>query len=155
MRSPEAKQRRREAYRQWLAQNREKALEASRRWKEKNRERNREGTQKWREMNRDRTLEYMKNWRKSTDIGSHDLFKIKSRAWASEAVPVWLTKEHWQEIAGFYRRAQELTIKTGVLHTVDHIDPLKGENCCGLHVPWNLQVMTHAANCRKARKRDG
>lgn len=34
---------------------------------------------------------------------------------------------------------------------VDHIWPLKGENSCGLNVPWNLWVLTKDANVRKGR----
>lgn len=80
---------------------------------------------------------------------------VRKRAYAPEAVPTWLTKEHWREIASFYQRAEEMTMRSGVYHVVDHIDPLKGANSCGLHVPWNLQVVTHAFNVGKASKERG
>jgi hypothetical protein len=32
----------------------------------------------------------------------------------------------------------------------DHIVPICSDLVCGLHVPWNLQVITRQANCQKS-----
>ena len=74
------------------------------------------------------------------------------RAGSESAAPKWLTTQHWKDIAETYEIAQKLTGITGVLHVVDHVWPLKGKNSCGLHVPWNLQVITHARNVAKGSK---
>jgi len=68
------------------------------------------------------------------------------------ATPKWLTAEQKLEIRLLYRLAIELSRRTGVRHVVDHIVPLHGETVCGLHVPWNLQVITQDENLRKFNK---
>jgi hypothetical protein len=68
------------------------------------------------------------------------------------ATPKWLTSGQRKQISEIYLAARQLTKTTGVKYTVDHIEPLRGANVCGLHVPWNLQILTHEANCRKNNK---
>lgn len=65
-------------------------------------------------------------------------------------IPKWLTKEHWDQIASLYALSRRLTEETGVKHHVDHIYPLRGRTCSGLHVPWNLRVVPAEINLRKA-----
>jgi hypothetical protein len=68
------------------------------------------------------------------------------------ASPPWLTAEHKDQIASFYNLASKMTEITGVPHHVDHIDPIQGANFCGLHVPWNLQVLTSQENTSKSNR---
>ena len=60
--------------------------------------------------------------------------------------------EHRDQIAEFYKQSRRLTDETGIQHHVDHIIPLNGENVCGLHVPWNLQILTATDNIAKSNK---
>ena len=63
-----------------------------------------------------------------------------------QATPVWVDLDAIEE---FYRAAMQLTLDTGVEHEVDHIVPLNGKKVCGLHVAYNLQVITRKANRQK------
>lgn len=69
-----------------------------------------------------------------------------------QATPKWLTTEDKLEIRLKYRLAIELTRKTGVRYAVGHIVPLLGESVSGLHVPWNLEVITQEENLKKSNK---
>jgi hypothetical protein len=71
----------------------------------------------------------------------------KRRAAKAHATPEWADLK---AIAKVYRVA---AAKPG--HVVDHIVPLRGRNVCGLHVEWNLQVITAKANRQKFNKHDG
>lgn len=75
------------------------------------------------------------------------------RARRRQAVPSWLTPEQRNEIAALYRQAKAITEATGVVHHVDHIEPLAGETVCGLHVPWNLRVIPATDNQAKGNRR--
>ena len=63
--------------------------------------------------------------------------------------PIWLTKAQHLEIEGFYLLAKEMEKQFGQKYEVDHIVPLRGKTVSGLHVPWNLQVLTKKENCSK------
>jgi 5-methylcytosine-specific restriction endonuclease McrA len=68
------------------------------------------------------------------------------------ATPKWLTDTQKMEIRFKYRMAIEISRRTGIRHAVDHIIPLQGEEVCGLHVPWNLEVLTQDENLKKSNK---
>lgn len=78
--------------------------------------------------------------------------KIKYETKRDAATPPWLTDEHWNEMNAFYDKARRLTAEVGIRHEVDHIVPINGEMVSGLHVPWNLQVLTQADNVRKSNR---
>ena len=67
-----------------------------------------------------------------------------------QAKPRWLTEDHEFFIEEIYSLRDLRTEVTGVVHHVDHIVPLKGKDVCGLHVPWNLQVITAKDNLSKS-----
>lgn len=77
-------------------------------------------------------------------------FSAEYRAKRKAACPPWLCKEDKKLITEFYKIRNQLTAETGVTHHVDHIIPLQHNNVCGLHVPWNLQILTAEDNLSKS-----
>ena len=101
--------------------------------RERNRDKARKETRKWQIANPSKVCAYTRN-RHSTKINR---------------TPTWLTKEHHLQIEGFYLLAKEMEKQFGKKYEVDHIVPLKGKTVSGLHVPWNLQILTKSENCSK------
>ncbi len=93
-----------------------------------------------------------RRYKKNHKVANPDLYKelvsLRRRRFR-QATPKWLTAEDKLEIRLKYRLAIELSRRTGVRHAVDHIVPLAGAEVCGLHVPWNLEVLTQEENLKK------
>lgn len=88
-----------------------------------------------------------KNWREN-NRAAYNALMAKRRASKYNATPKWLTKEQLSDIKKFYKQAVEEN------KVVDHIVPLQGKNVCGLHVPWNLQLLTNSENASKGNRYD-
>lgn len=74
------------------------------------------------------------------------------RAMRKQCAPRWLTAEMLAKVEGFYNLARKITEESGIQHEVDHIVPLKSDVVCGLHVPWNLQVISATQNRAKSNR---
>jgi 5-methylcytosine-specific restriction endonuclease McrA len=96
-----------------------------------------------------------RRYKKNHKVANPDMYKelvsLRRRRFR-QATPKWLTAEQRMEIRLKYRLAIELSRATGIRHAVDHIVPLQGEEVCGLHVPWNLQVIPQEENLKKYNK---
>lgn len=94
-------------------------------------------------------------YRKRHKFNNPDMYKeltsLRRRRFRN-ATPKWLTAEQKMEIRLKYRLAIELSRVSGIRHAVDHVIPLYGETVCGLHVPWNLEVITQDENLKKYNK---
>ena len=73
----------------------------------------------------------------------------KRRANKKQATPAWVDTKELQK---FYLEARLKTLESEFAWEVDHIVPLNGVNVCGLHVPWNLQVIPAVDNRRKQNR---
>lgn len=59
-----------------------------------------------------------------------------------------------KDIQEIYKIAKDKSIKEGIKYEVDHKYPVSHPLCCGLTVPWNLQVISKEENRRKSNKAD-
>jgi 5-methylcytosine-specific restriction endonuclease McrA len=91
-------------------------------------------------------------------MNEHAYMGALRRARKLNALPDWLTEAQHLEMVNIYRKARKVRNETRVPHVVDHIVPLKGSNAhfehavCGLHVPWNLQVLEKSLNDEKRNR---
>jgi 5-methylcytosine-specific restriction endonuclease McrA len=95
--------------------------------------------------------QYQIAWKKNNILWVRADTKARRRR-HRQATPPWLTRAQKTEIRQLYQIAITATKLTGVQYVVDHIVPLRSEVVCGLHVPWNLQVLTQDENLAKSNK---
>lgn len=93
--------------------------------------------------------EYRKNPKYLAKKAAHERNRFSKKI---NATPEWLTSDQLKEIENFYLEAKRLEASDGTKRHVDHIIPLQGKDICGLHVPWNLQILTASENFKKSNK---
>ncbi len=169
--------RRRESMRKWARANPEEKKRRAAEWYDKNRDeiiermretyyadldKNRERARDYAARHREEAIQRVKQWKldnpervkinnAARDPVKLHVSKAKYRAARRQACPPWLNKEMLDQIHEIYRLRRQISEATGVPHEVDHIVPLQGGAVCGLHVPWNLRVITKEKNNRRPR----
>lgn len=83
---------------------------------------------------------------------AHAARQAERRARKLNATPKWLNAKQLDHIKFYYACAKFFGAQFAQAMHVDHIIPLNSDTVCGLHVPWNLQLMVAEANCRKGNK---
>ena len=95
--------------------------------------------------------EYRNAWKANNKVQVLADNKVRRRK-HREATPPWLTRKQKSEIRQLYQIAITMSQTTGEQYVVDHIVPLRSHEVCGLHVPWNLRVITQEENLKKSNK---
>lgn len=71
------------------------------------------------------------------------------RAAKAASVPPWLSEYDRKLMKAFERFSKDLSEANQRTFNVDHISPIQGDGFCGLHVPWNLQLIDESTNKSK------
>ena len=95
---------------------------------------------------------YSANWTKNNKAKANSK-QTRRRVAKLNRMLKWGKLHLKPEIDIWYKRAQLATIFMEELYEVDHIEPLQGENVSGLHVPWNLTLLTKKENASKGNRR--
>lgn len=156
-----------EMHRAWLTPEKRKAYRdrnrdhinrQQREWRERNKDVVKATKRAWRAGNNAREAEYRRraynsdiqvariNAYRKANPGYVTAANAKRHATKLQATPPWLTQAHLTQIAMVYKEASDLG------HHVDHIVPLRGKTVCGLHVPWNLQILDPSTNTSKGNR---
>lgn len=148
---------------QWKEGNKEKVKQYAKR----HRERNKDKRKQYYTGNKEALLEYGRNYRveyykrnrdailartattRKNNPARYCSYARKHQTAKIKRTPKWLTNVDFDRIRLFYEAARSMTNLGMEKFSVDHIVPLQGKLVSGLHVPWNLQVITVPANSSK------
>lgn len=134
--------------RAYVEANREKVRQQSAFYRAKNREEILAKKRVYQIENRERLLEKQKAWKQANKgkvLANVAFRKAKKR----QATPPWLAAEQRRQMRDLYETAEIFRANLNEDFHVDHIVPISHPLVCGLHVPWNLQILTAAENLQK------
>lgn len=121
---------------EYSLKNKEKIIRYKAEWVRRNPEKHARATSNWAKRNRSK-------------MNKRDASR---RALEINCQPKWLSAIELAQIQEMYDVAAAVSIQTGIKHEVDHIHPIHGVGYNGLHVPWNLQIISRSENRSKANK---
>lgn len=152
--------------------NRENILAKNAKWEKENKEYRISQQLEYRAGRKEEKRVYNKNYRQehTEQIREYDRTRYQERkdyviagvsmrrGRTRQATPLWMNSYQKAAIAAVYSLARIHRDSSGADYHVDHVIPLVGVNLngehvvCGLHVPWNLQVVPQFMNDAKGNK---
>jgi hypothetical protein len=130
---------------EWNKNNIEKVKEYNKKKYSKHREKINLKSKKWRE----RHPEYLKEWKKQNPHKNSEHKGKRKNIFKNQSNIINAIDE------SSYKNIYDLRMELGNEFQVDHIVPIIHPKVCGLHVPWNLQILTKSENGTKKNSFDG
>lgn len=105
----------------------------------------------YRKNNAEKHLQCSLNWQRNNPdkAGAN---RKSYRAQLKLATPQWLRKDQLKEMRALKDAATFLSSFFYERLDTDHIIPIRGKDVCGLHVPWNIQIIPKSINCSKGNR---
>jgi hypothetical protein len=137
----------------WVEANKAQYNAAKDRWAAENPEKIKQKNKKYYAENKEKCQSANAKWAQHNKSKVNQRF-AKRRASKRQAIPAWLSAIELAQIQEMYDVAAAKTMQTGIAYHVDHIHPLQGNGFNGLHVPWNLRVVSAHENQVKSNNPD-
>lgn len=130
------------------ARNRDKYNASHKAWLERNKEKKKQMDKEWAAKNRDKVNAASRAYYARNKLEHRERCARRGRM-QKLSTPKWAS---FSSILLKYKERERMSLLTGLVHHVDHIIPLQGENVCGLHVENNLRVILARDNWSKNNK---
>lgn len=136
----------------YYKKNKDHIIKTGREWRRNNRDRHNKRQREWHAKNPGKGYAAYRRWAArypekaaaNAYVGS-----AKRRATKRNATPKWVDAKALRRV---YLSCAHANKMSPVKLAVDHIVPLKNSRVCGLHVPWNLRIITARENIQKKNK---
>ena len=101
-------------------------------------------------LNREAKREQDRNYNKE-NRALRNAIAAEYRAAKIRATPKWRDKIAIKKI---YAECTRISLETGIVHHVNHIVALNAKFVCGLHVEFNLEIITGSKNCSLSNRHE-